>query len=104
MSNKKYNVKTECPICKNPIIISYEKYCPFKNSGISDVKLEIVVGCKHFLPGPIDGYIEMGRDLLHMKENRRIDYQDLEDRERQKRLKEILGDFDEDEIYNSSRF
>ena len=45
----------------------------------------------------------MGRDLLHMKENRRIDMQDLEDKERQKRLKEILGDYDEDEQYNPSR-
>ena len=46
----------------------------------------------------------MGRELLQMKENRRIDYQDLEDKERQKRLKEILGDYDEDEQYNPSRF
>ena len=102
--SKKYNVQTTCPYCGSPIIISYEKYKPFKNSGISDVRLEISVGCQHFLPGSIDGYIEMERELLNMKENRRIDYQDLEDREKQKRLKEILGDYDEDEEYNPSRF
>ena len=102
--SKKYNVKTECPICKSPIIISYEKFKPFKNSGISDVRLEITVGCKHIATGSIDGYVEFGRELLNMKENRRIDYQELEDKERQKRLKEILGDYDEDEQYNPSRF
>ena len=101
---KKYNVQLECSICKNPIIISYEKYRPFKNSPVTDVKLQIEVGCQHFLPGQIDGYIEMGRELLQMKENRRIDFQDLEDKEKNKRLKEILGDYDEDEQYNPSRF
>ena len=104
MSNKKYNVQTTCSYCGSPIIITYTKFKPFKNSGITDVKLEISVGCQHFLPGQIDGYIEMGRELLQMKENRRIDMQELEDKEHQKRLKEILGDFDEDEIYNPSRF
>ena len=102
--SKKYNVQTTCPYCGSPIIISYTKFKPFKNSGITDVKLEISVGCQHFLAGSIDGYIEMGRELLQMKENRRIDYQDLEDKEHQKRLKEILGDYDEDEQYNPSRF
>ena len=102
--SKKYNVKTECPFCKSPIIISYEKFKPFKNSGITDVKLEIEVGCNHIATGSIDGYVDFGRDLLHMKENRRIDYQDLEDKEHQKRLKEILGDYDEDEQYNPNRF
>ena len=102
--SKKYNVQLQCPYCKSPIIISYTKFNPFKNSGITDVKLEISVGCQHIAPGSIDGYVEFGRDLLHMKENRRIDYQDLEDKEHQKRLKEILGDYDEDEQYNPSRF
>lgn len=104
MSKKKYNIQTTCPYCGSPIIISYEKYHPFKNSGMSDVKLEITVGCKHFLPGEIKGYAEMGREFLNMLENRRIDYQDLEDKEKNKRLKEILGDYDEDEQYNPSRF
>ena len=104
MSKKKYNVQLQCGICKNPIIVSYEKYCPFKNSGITDVKLNIEVGCQHFLPGPIDGYIEMGREFLNMKENKRIDYQDLEDREHQKRLKEILGDYDPDDEFNYNKF
>ena len=102
--SKKYNVQLQCPICKNPIIISYTKFKPFKNSGITDVKLEIEVGCNHIATGSIDGYVEFGRDLLHMKENRRIDYQDLEDKEHQKRLKEILGDYDPDDEYNPSRF
>lgn len=104
MNNKKYTVQTTCPYCKSPIIISYEKYRPFPKTPVTDVKLEITVGCKHILPGPIDGYIEMGREFLNMKENRRIDYQDLEDKEHKQRLKEILGDFDEDEQYNPSRF
>ena len=102
--SKKYNIQTECPMCKSPIIITYEKFKPFKNSGITDVRLEISVGCKHFLPGEIKGYAEMGREFLNMMENRRIDYQDLEDRERQKRLKEILGDYDPDQEYDPSRF
>ena len=102
--SKKYNIQTTCPFCKSPIIISYEKYRPFPKTPVTDVKLQIEVGCQHFLPGQIDGYIEMGRELLQMKENRRIDMQDLEDREKNKRLKEILGDFDEDEQYNPSRF
>lgn len=102
--SKKYNIQTECPMCKSPIIISYEKYKPFKNSGLSDVKLEITVGCKHFLPGEIKGYAEMGREFLNMIENRRIEYQELEDKDHQKRLKEILGDFDPDEKYDPSRF
>ena len=104
MSKKKYNVKTECPYCKNPIIISYEKFKPFKNSGITDVRLEISVGCQHIGTGPIDGYVDFGLELRQMKENRRIDYQDLEDKEHQKRLKEILGDYDPDDEYNPSRF
>ena len=104
MSNKKYNIQTECAYCHSPIIISYEKYRPFPKSPVTDVKLTIEVGCQHFLPGQIDGYIEMGRELLQMKEKRRIEYQDLEDKDHQKRLKEILGDFDEDEQYNPSRF
>ena len=102
--SKKYNVQTVCPYCKNPIIISYEKFKPFKNSGITDVRLSIEVGCQHISTGPIDGYIDFGLELRQMKENRRIDYQDLEDRERQKRLKEILKDYDEDDQYNPSRF
>lgn len=102
--SKKYNAQLQCPYCKNPIIISYTKIKPFKNSGITDVRLEIEVGCKHIVPGPIDGYADFGLELRQMKENRRIDYQDLEDKEKQKRLKEILGDYDEDEQYNPSRF
>ena len=101
---KKYNVQLQCPICGSPIIISYIKIKPFKNSGITDVKLQIEVGCSHISPGSIDGYVDFGRELLQMKENRRIDYQELEDKEHQKRLKEILGDYDEDEQYNPSRF
>ena len=104
MNNKKYNVKTECPICKNPIIVSYEKFRPFPKSPVTDVKLNIEVGCSHFLLGSIDGYIEMGRELLQMKQNRRIDYQNLENRDHQKRLKELLGDYDPDDEYNPSRF
>lgn len=104
MSKKKYNVELRCAYCGSPIIISYEKYCPFKNSGITDVRLSIEVGCSHIAPGPIDGYVDFGRDLLHMKENRRIDYQELEDKEKNKRLKEILGEYDPDEKYNPERF
>ena len=102
--SKKYNVELRCSMCNSPIIISYEKYKPFPKSPITDIRLTIEVGCSHFSPGSIDGYIEMGRDLLHMKEDRRIHYQELEDREHQKRLKEILGDYDPDDEYNPSRF
>ena len=104
MSNKKYNIQTECPYCKSPIIISYEKFKPFKNSGITDVKLNIEVGCSHISPGSIKGYIDFGLELRQMQENRRIDMQDLEDREHQKRLKEMLGDYDPDDEYNPRRF
>ena len=104
MSNKKYNVQTECPICKNPIIVSYEKYKPFKNSPVCDVRLQIEVGCSHIAPGPVKPYIDFGVELKQMYEDRRIDMQDLEDKDRQKRLKEILGDYDEDDEYNPSRF
>ena len=102
--SKKYNVQTECPICKSPIIISYEKYKPFPKTPVTDVRLNIEVGCSHISPGPAKPYIDFGLELKQMQENRRIDYQDLEDKEHQKRLKEILGDFDEDEQYNPSRF
>lgn len=101
---KKYNVKTECPICKNPIIISYEKYKPFPKTPVTDVKLEISVGCPHIATGPVKPYIDFGLELRQMYEDRRIQYQELEDKEHQKRLKEILGDYDEDEQYNPSRF
>ena len=104
MSKKKYNVQTTCPYCKSPIIISYEKYKPFKNSGMSDVRLEITVGCKHIQPGRLDGYVDIGREFLNMVENRRIDYQDLEDKEHREKMRKILGDYDEDEQYNPSRF
>ena len=102
--SKKYTVQTTCPYCKSPIIISYTKFKPFKNSGITDVRLEIEVGCKHIAPGPIDGYVDFGLQLRQMKENRRVDMQDLEDKEKQKRLKEILGDYDEDDEFNFNRF
>ena len=102
--SKKYNVQTECPICKSPIIISYEKYKPFPKTPVTDVRLNIEVGCSHISPGPAKPYIDFGLELKQMQENRRIDYQDLEDKEKNKRLKEILGDFDEDEQYNPSRF
>ena len=102
--SKKYNIQTECPYCKSPIIISYEKFKPFKNSGITDVRLFIEVGCQHIAPGSIDGYLDFGLELRHMKENRRIDYQELEDKEHQKRLKEILGEYDPDSEYDPSRF
>ena len=102
--SKKYNVQLQCPMCGNPIIISYQKYRPFKNSGMSDVRLEISVGCKHFLPGELKGYAEMGREFLSMIENRRIQYQELEERDHQKRLKEILGEYDPDSEYDPSRF
>ena len=104
MSNKKYNIQLQCPFCKNPIIISYEKFRPFPKSPVTDVRLNIEVGCQHFLPGEIKGYAEMGREFLNMIENRRIQYQELEDKEHQKRLKEILGDYDPDEKYDPSRF
>ena len=104
MSNKKYNVQLECPMCGNPIIISYQKFKPFPKTPLTDVKLNIEVGCKHFLPGEIKGYAEMGREFLSMIENRRIQYQDLEDKEKNKRLKEILGEYDEDSKYDPSRF
>ena len=61
MSNKKYNIQTECPYCHSPIIISYEKYRPFSKSPVSDVRLTLEVGCSHFSPGEIKGYAEMGR-------------------------------------------
>ena len=103
--SKKYNIQTECPFCKSPIIISYEKYHPFPKSPVTDVKLNIEVGCSHFSPGEIKGYAEMGREFTNMLENRRIQYQELEERDHQKRLKEILGDdFDPDDKYNPSRF
>ena len=102
--SKKYNVQTTCPYCKSPIIISYEKYRPFPKTPVTDIKLNIEVGCKHIQPGRLDGYIDIGRELLQMKENRRIDYQDLEDKEHKQRLKEILGDYDPDQEYNPSRF
>ena len=102
--SKKYNVQLECPYCHSPIIISYEKYKPFPKSPITDIRLTLEVGCSHFSPGEIKGYAEMGREFLNMLENRRIEYQDLEDKEKNKRLKEILGDFDEDSKYDPSRF
>lgn len=102
--SKKYNVKTECPICKNPIIISYEKYKPFPKTPVTDVKLNIEVGCNHIAPGQIKGYLDFGLELKQMYENRRIDYQDLEDKEHQKRLKEIFGEYDPDSEYDPSRF
>ena len=104
MSKNKYNVQLECEICKNPIIVSYEKYKPFKNSPVTDIRLTIEVGCSHIATGPVKPYIDLGSDLKQMQENRRIEYQNLEDRERQKRLKEIFKDFDEDEQFNPSRF
>ena len=102
--SKKYNVQLECPICKNPIIISYEKYRPFKNSPVTDVKLEISVGCPHIATGPVKPYIDFGVELRQMYEDRRITYQNLEDKEHQRRLKEILKDYDPDDEYNPSRF
>ena len=102
--SKKYNVKTECPICKNPIIISYEKYRPFPKTPVTDVKLEITVGCPHIATGPVAPYIDLGLELKQMQENRRIDYQDLEDKEKNKRLKEILGDYDPDDEFNYNKF
>ena len=102
--SKKYNVQMECPYCKSPIIISYEKFKPFKNSGITDVRLEITVGCKHIATGPIDGYADFGRELKQMKENRRIDYQDLEDKEHKEKMRKILENYDPDDEYNPSRF
>ena len=102
--SKKYNIKTECPYCKSPIIISYEKFKPFPKTPVTDVRLNIEVGCSHIAPGPVKPYIDFGVELKQMYENRRIDMQDLEDKEHQKRLKEILGDYDEDEQYNPSRF
>ena len=104
MSNKKYNVQRECEICKNPIIISYEKYKPFKNSPITDIRLTIEVGCNHIATGPVKPYIDLGLELKQMQEDRRIEFQNLEDKERQKRLKEILGDYDPDSEYDPSRF
>ena len=101
---KKYNVKLECPICKNPIIISYEKYRPFPKSPVSDIRLSIEVGCSHIATGPVKPYIDLGQQLKQMQEDRRIDFQDLEDREHQKRLKEILGEYDPDSEYDPSRF
>ena len=99
--SKKYNVQLQCPICKNPIIISYEKYKPFPKTPVTDVKLNIEVGCSHIATGSVKPYIDLGLELKQMQENRRIDMQELEDKDRQKRLKEILGDFDE---YDPSRF
>ena len=104
MSKKKYTVQLECEICKNPIIVSYEKFKPFKNSPITDIKLEITVGCPHIATGPVKPYIDLGLELKQMQENRRIDYQNLEDKEHQKRLKEILGEYDPDQEYDPSRF
>ena len=104
MSNKKYNIQTICPYCGNPIIISYEKYKPFPKTPVTDVRLEITVGCSHISTGPVAPYIDFGVELKQMQENRRIDYQDLEDKEHQKRLKEILGDYDENDEFNFNRF
>lgn len=104
MSNKKYNIQLECEICHSPIIVSYTKFKPFKNSPVSDVKLEITVGCPHIATGPVKPYIDLGLQLKEMQENRRIDMQDLEDKEHQKRLKEILGEYDPDSEYDPSRF
>ena len=102
--SKKYNIQTECPICKNPIVVSYEKYRPFPKTPVTDVKLNIEVGCPHIATGPVKPYIDFGLELRQMQENRRIQYQELEDREHQKRLKEILGDYDPDDEFNPSRF
>ena len=87
--SKKYNVKTECPYCHSPIIISYEKFKPFPKTPVTDVKLEITVGCSHIAPGPVKPYIDFGLEVKQMYEDRRIDYQELEDRDHQKRLKEM---------------
>ena len=102
--SKKYNIQLECPICKNPIIISYKKYNPFPKTPLTDVKLSIEVGCPHIATGPVKPYIDFGLELRQMYEDRRIDYQDLEDKEKNKRLKEILGEYDPDSEYDPSRF
>ena len=102
--SKKYNIQTECPYCSNPIIISYQKYRPFPKTPVTDVRLNIEVGCSHIAPGPVKPYIDFGVELKTMYENRRIDMQDLEDKERQQRLKEILGEYDPDSEYDPSRF
>ena len=101
---KKYNVQLQCPICKNPIIVSYEKYKPFKNSPVSDVRLNIEVGCSHISPGSVKPYIDLGLELKQMQENRRIDYQDLEDKEHREKMRKILENYDPDDEYNPSRF
>ena len=101
---KKYNVQLECEICKNPIIVSYTKFKPFKNSPVTDIKLEITVGCPHVATGPVAPYINLGLELKQMQENRRVEYEELENRDHQKRLKELLGDYDPDDEYNPSRF
>ena len=94
MSNKKYNVQLECEICKNPIIISYEKYKPFKNSPVCDVRLEIEVGCSHVATGPVKPYIDLGLELKQMQENRRVDFQEMERKEELRKLKELGIDID----------
>ena len=104
MNNKKYNVQLECPVCHNPIIVSYTKFRPFKNSPVTDIRLEITVGCSHIATGSVAPYIDIGRQLLQMQEDRRVQYQNLEEKDRQKRLKEILGEYDPDEEYNPERF
>lgn len=104
MSNKKYNIQTECPYCHNPIIISYEKYRPFPKTPVTDVKLEISVGCPHIATGPVKPYIDFGLELKQMYENRRIDYQDLEDKEHKEKMRKILENYDPDDEYNPSRF
>ena len=102
--SKKYNVQLECEICKNPIIVSYEKYKPFKNSPVCDVRLQIEVGCPHIATGPVKPYIDFGLELRNMYENRHIDMQELEEKEKNKRLKEILKDYDPDDEFNFNRF
>lgn len=101
---KKYNVQLQCPICKNPIIVSYEKYRPFPKTPVTDVKLNIEVGCSHIAPGPVKPYLDLGLELRQMQEDRRIQYQELEDKEHREKMRKILGDYDEDEQYNPSRF
>ena len=102
--SKKYNVQLQCEICKKPIIVSYEKYKPFKNSPVCDVRLQIEVGCPHVATGPVKPYIELGLELNQMQQNRRIDMQELEDKEHREKMRKILGDYDPDQEYDSSRF
>lgn len=85
----KHILKIKCDKCNEYIEVEYSQFKPFPKMPTTDVNIKIVKGCEHIAELNIKYYIELGKMFDQMQQNRRVDFQEMEQKEELRKLEEL---------------